>query len=166
MNPVSITAVAKAFNVASYAAGLPSLAMLLFYAVHTLQQRFATKPPPTDFGANPDALLLMLKAMTRVAEAVGGLFAALGQFILDMLAIVSGLGLVAAILCWFIGHGLQAQAAWARWSALVLLSLVLLVALAGVLSLRDFGRVTMLAIAALCALGLQALWTGHGALHP
>ena len=162
MNPVSITAVAKAFTVASVAAGIPSLAMLLFYAVHSLRQRSAAAPTRTEFGDNPDALLWMLKVTTRVLESVGGVLSAVAQLVLDLLAVASGIGLVAAVLCWFIGQGLMAQAAWARWGAGVMLTLALAVTLLGMLSTRELGRVAMFAMMLLCALGLHAVWTGHG----
>lgn len=166
MNPLTLAGLATAFKVVSWLAGLPSMAMLLFYAFHTLRQRAATAAPATDFGPNPDAILLILKATTEVLGAAGRVLEAVGQIVLDLFAAAAGVGLVVALVCWGIGHGLQAQAAWARWSAFVLLSLLLLVTLVGALSLRDVGRVAMLAIVTLCVLALHTLWTGHGALHP
>lgn len=165
MNPITIGGLATAFKVTAWMAGAPSLAMLLFYGFHTLQQRAATAPPAGSFGDNPDALMLILQGTVKVLETVGKAAAALEQIVFDILAAAAAAGLVVAIVCGLIGHGLQSQAAWARWSALVMLLLLLLVSLLGVLSMRDVGRVTMLVIVTLSALGLHALWGGYGGLR-
>lgn len=165
MNPVTIGALATAFKVTAYAAGAPSLAMLVFYGFHTLQQRAANASPASSFGDNPDALMLILQGTVKVLETVGKAAAALEQIVFDILAAAAAVGLVTALVCGVIGQGLQSQAAWARWSAFAMLALLLLVSLLGVLSLRDFGRVTMLAIVTLSALGLHALWGGYSGLR-
>lgn len=165
MNPLTIGGLATAFKATAWLSGLPSLAMLLFYGLHTLQRRAATAPPATRFGDNPDALMLILQGMVAVFETVGKLAGALEQIVFGILAAAAAAGLVTAVVCGVIGHGLQAQAVWARWCAFAMLVLLLLVSLLGVLSLRDFGRVTMLAIVTLSALGLHALWGGYGGLR-
>lgn len=165
MNPLTIGGLATALKVTAWLSGLPSLAMLLFYGLHTLQQRAATAPPATRFGDNPDALMLILQGMVKVFETVGKLAGALEQIVFGILAAAAAAGLVTAVVCGVVGHGLQVQAAWARWSAFAMLGLLLLVSLLGVLSLRDFGRIMMLAFVTFSALGLHALWGGYGGLR-
>lgn len=66
-----------------------------------------------------------------------------------------------AIACWFTARGLQAHANWARAGAFILIVLAMLPSLVLAFSLHNFGRVFMLAIVALCVLGLHTLWTGY-----
>lgn len=162
MNPISLQTLATGFAVTGAVIGLPSLAVLLLYAANVIRNHFnAGASSGTDFGKNPDALLLLLKGMTETIGAISRVVGALGEFLLGGLAIVASVGLVLALACWFTGRGLHAHAHWARVSAFSLLVLALLPSLVLMLSAHNLGRVFMLLIVALCVFGLHAVWTGY-----
>lgn len=160
MNPISVATLACVFKIGGAVAGLPSLAVLAFYAVHTVRQRLAAPPAETHFGDNPDAVLRVLKGMSKVIGTAAHIVGSLAQIALDIAALAAGAGLVLAITCWLTGRGLQADATWARVSASVLLAVVVLLALLLALSMRGFGRLPPFALLVLGALGLHALWSG------
>lgn len=162
MNPVTIAGLATTFRITGWATGLPSLAMLLFYAWHMARQRAATPAPASEFPDNADGLMLILKGTVKVLEAAGSMATALEQMVFNILAGAAMAGLVTALVCAFVGHGLRAEAGWARWCAFAMLSLLLAVTLLGTLSLDDAGRWVMLAAMLLSAFGLHALWVGYG----
>jgi hypothetical protein len=160
MNPIAVPMLATVFKVAGAALGLPSLAVLVLYAVHTLKQRLAAAPAETDFGDNPDAVLWVLNGMTQVIGTAANIAGSIAQIVFDIAAFGAGAGLVLAIACWFTGRGLHADATWARVSASVLLTVVMLVALLFALSVRGIGRLPLFGLVMLGALGLHALWFG------
>ncbi len=162
MNSINVQTLATGFSAISVALGIPSFAVLLLWVINLIRTRLtAGTPSSTDFGSNPDALLLMLKGMTKVIGALGRIFEPLGKFLLNGLALVACVGLVLAIACWFTGRGLHAHANWARVSAFVLLVLAMLPSLLLALSTLNLVRVGMLAIVVLCFCGLHALGTGY-----
>lgn len=162
MNPITIPTLATGFAVTGVVFGLPSFAVLLLYAVNAIRNQLNTgASASSDFGKNPDALLLMLKVMSEAIGALGRLVGTLGQFLLGGLAIIAGVGLVLAIACWFTGRGLHAHAHWARVSAFILIVLAMLPSLVLAFSLHNFGRALMMLIVILCVLGLHTLWTGY-----
>ena len=162
MNPITIGGLATAFRITGWAAGLPSLAMLLFYAWHMARQQAATPTPPSTFPENSDGLMLILKGTVKVLETAGTVATALEQMVYNILAGAAMAGLVTAIVCAAVGHGLRAEAGWARWCAFAVLLLLLAVTLLGTLSLSDAGRAVMLAAALLSGFLLHALWVGYG----
>ncbi|MFT3953779.1 MAG: hypothetical protein QM722_05105 [Piscinibacter sp.] len=164
MNPVSIAALAKLFKIGGALVGMPSIVVLALYAVLMWRRRLAAPAPETNVGDNPDALLLMLQGLTRVVVGVADLVGALAQFVLDVAAAAAGAGLVIAIVLWFTGRGLQAQATWARCSGFALLTLAMLAALLLALSFHGVGRIAMLALLAFTVLALHALWVGAPSL--
>lgn len=153
-NPVTLSSLATTFVVSGALLGLPSLAVLLLYAVKTLHDRLTAAPAGLAVGDNPDALLMMLAVMVKAF----GLLARLVDFVFDLLAVGAAVGLVLGVALWLTGRGLLAQAAWARVSGGVLLVLALLPSLLLALSMQGSGRLVMLLMAVACALGLQALW--------
>lgn len=162
INPITIQTLATGFTATGMALGIPSFAVLLLWTVHAIRTRLTDDASSsTHFGDNPDAILLMLKGITETIGALGRLAGSLGQFAFNGLAILAVVGLVIGVACWFTGRGLNANANWARMSALVLLALTMLPSLLLALSLHNVGRVLMFAIATLCAFGLHALWTGY-----
>lgn len=162
MNPVTLSTLATGFAVTGAAIGIPSFAVLLLYAANAIRNRLnAGKPSGSNFGENPDALLLLLKGMTAAIGALDRAAGSLGQFVLSGLAIIASVGLVFAIACWFTGRGLHAHANWARVSAVILLVLAMLPSLVLTLSFHHLGRVFMLAIVILCVFGLRTLWIGY-----
>jgi hypothetical protein len=160
MNPISVALLASVFKLGGAAVGLPSMTVLVLYAVHTVKQRFATPTPETNFGDNPDGVLLVLKGMSQVIGTTASFIGALAQIVFDMAAFAAGAGLLVAVACWFTGRGLQADAISARVSASVMLTVGVLLALVFVLSLRGAGRLLPLALAVLGAFALHALWFG------
>lgn len=161
MNPISISLLATLFATVGALLGIPSVTLLAFYAFHQLTKPDGQAAVATDFGSQPDAILLMLKGMTQALGALAGVAGTAAQFLFNAMAVVATLALVLATACWFTGRGLGAQAAWARISAGVLLSLVLLPALLLALSLHGVARVAMLVLAALCLLALHTIWAGY-----
>lgn len=167
MNSITIPTLANSFAVTGVVFGLPALAVLLLYAVNAIRNHLnAGASSRSDFGKNPDALLLMLKGMTEAIGALSRAAGSLGQFLLGGLAIIAGVGLVLAIACWFTGRGLHAHAHWARVSAFILIVLALLPALALAFSLHNIGRALMFLTIILCVLGLHTLWTGYAPQIP
>lgn len=160
MNPISVALLASVFKFGGAAVGLPSLVVLVLYAIHTVRQRLAAPTPETNFGDNPDGVLLVLKGMSQVIGTAANLAGSIAQIVFDMAAAAAGAGLVLAITCWLTGRGLQADATWARITASMLLAGVVLVALVLALSLGGIGRLAPLAVIVLGALALHALWFG------
>lgn len=158
MNPIPLTSLATTFNVAGSLIGIPSLAVLLLYAINEIRSRLSAAPTATNFGDNPDALLYVLKAMTETVSALSRFTGALGQFLFNGLALIAGVGLLLAIALWLTSKGLQANANWARVSAFALLLLAILPSLLLALSLHNLPRLIMLLIVAICALGMHALF--------
>ncbi len=161
MISITIPLLSNFFTMASALVGIPSVAFLAFYAFYQVATFTAGAGSATSFGSHPDAVLLILQWMTTAIGAIGSLVSAAVQFVFNVLAVVSLAGLVLAILCWFTGQGLSAHSAWARVSAGAILVPVMLVSLVLALSVGNLSRVLMLAITALCFLGLRALWMGY-----
>lgn len=161
MNPIPLPSLAAAFNVAGSLIGIPSLAVLLLYAINEIRSHLSAAPTATNFGDNPDALLSVLKAMTETVGALSRFTGALGQFLFNGLAMIAGVGLLLAIALWLTGKGLQANANWARVSAFALLLLALLPSLLLALSLQNLPRLLMLLIVAICALAMHALFANQ-----
>jgi hypothetical protein len=154
MNFISINSVAITFKVVSALIGLPSLAVLVLYAINEIRSRLSPVSHSLEVGKNPDAILLMLKL---IADSVG-LLGRLGEFLFHALAIIAVFGLMLSLALWFTSRGLQVHANWARISALVLLLLALLPSLVLALSLHNVVRVVPLLLALICLLGLRAVW--------
>jgi hypothetical protein len=160
MNPLTVATLASVFKVGGAVLGVPSLAVLALYTLHAVRQRLAAPPSETDFGDNPDAVLLVLKGLSRAVGNAAHIAGSLAQLVLDAAALAAGAGLVLALVCWGTGRGLQADATWARLSACTLLLLGVLVALLLALSLRGVARVPMFALVVLGGLALHAVWAG------
>ncbi|MBL9170279.1 MAG: hypothetical protein JNN07_21265 [Verrucomicrobiales bacterium] len=161
MNPITLQGLATGFIATSIAMGLPSLATLLLYAGHQIRNRLTAPTAEPNFGDNPDAILLMLKGMTQAIGLLGRAAGALGQMAMNLLAGVSVVAFVLAVALWFTGRGLQAEANWARISGFILLLLALLPSLLLALSFHSIGRLLMITLIVLCALGMHALWMGY-----
>lgn len=159
MNPVSIQPLASVFSFASTIIGIPSLAVLLLYAINEIRHRLSAAPTSPNFGENPDALLLTLKAMTNALGTFANFVGSVGQSLFNGLALIAGAGLLLAIALWLTSRGLQVNANWARVSAFGLLLLALFPALLLALSLQNLPRLFMLLIVAICGLGMYALFT-------
>lgn len=160
MNPISISLLSTIFTTAGALVGIPSITFLVFYGVWQVTKLAAGADASASFGSNPDAVLLILKWMSAAIGAIGGLVSAAAQFLLDVVAVVSLAGLALGILCWFTGHGLRADAAWARVSACVILAPLTLVSLVLALSFGNASRLPMLAIAGFCLMAMHTVWTG------
>jgi hypothetical protein len=161
-NPLTISTLATSFSVIGITLGAPSLTVLVLYVINAIRLRLTSgTSSSTNFGENPDAILLMLKGITETVGALGRFAGSLGQFIFNGLAVLSVVGLLFGIACWFTGRGLSANAHWARVSAFILIALAMLPSLLLALSLHNVGRVLMLAILTLCAFGIHTLWTGY-----
>ncbi len=165
MNPISISSLATLFTTAGVLIGIPSITVLVSYVFYRVMSS-GKSAASTDFGSNPDALLLILKGISTVLGFVADLVGSVAQFIFNALAIAAIAGLVFAVLCWLTGRGLSAQATWARVSAGVLLTLVLLLSLLLALSLHDVARLIMLALVGLCLFALHTVWTGYVSQAP
>ncbi|MBX3605401.1 MAG: hypothetical protein KF788_09020 [Piscinibacter sp.] len=160
MNPVSRATLARAFTIGGVVVAMPSLAMLAFYAVHTLRQRHAPLPPDAGFGDRPDGVLGALQGTLEVLDGAARLAGALAQIVLDAAALAATAGCLLACACWVIGRGLRRRAVWARVGAGLMLVFMVLVACALALSMSGIGRLPGLALVVLGALGLHLLWTG------
>ena len=158
MNPISLTSLATTFNVAGTLIGIPSLVVLLLYAINEIRSRLSAAPTATNFGDNPDALLSVLQIMTEAVSALSRFTGALGQFLFNGLTLIAGVGLLLAVALWLTSKGLQTNANWARVSAFALLLLAMLPSLLLALSLHNLPRLIMLLIVAICALGMHALF--------
>jgi hypothetical protein len=165
VNPIDIETLATVLQVASVVVGVPSLAAVVIGASVVLRGRGAAQSnvrTGTEFGPNPDAILLMLQGMTKAVGALGRVGGALGRLLVRGLAIVGVFGLVLAGACWSTGAGLAEHAAWAPLAAGVLIVLALVPAAVLTLSLRGPFRVLALTLLVVCVLGLHALWGGYG----
>lgn len=161
MNPVTIPFLASGLSVLGIVLGVPSATLLILYGINSLRLRWSSRPVGTSWGDNPDAVLLVLKGMTETVGFLARVFDSFGQVLLNALALAAVAGLVFAVALWFTGRGLNAQAAWARVTAFLLLGLTLLPTILLALSVHHVARALFLALAVLCALGLHALWTGY-----
>ncbi len=161
MNPISLQSLASVFSFVGTIIGIPSLTVLLLYAINEIRQRLSAAPTSANFGENPDAILLTLKAVTNALSALANLVGSVGQFLFNGIALVAGIGLVLAIALWLTGRGLQTSTNWARVSAFILIMLAMLPSLVLALSLHNFARVLMLLIVMICVLGLRALFADH-----
>jgi hypothetical protein len=161
MNPVSISLLSTIFTTAGALVGIPSIAFLLFYVVCQATKLTAGADASTSFGSNPDAVLLTLKWMSAAIGAIGSFVGAAAQLLLNVLAVVSLAGLALGIMCWLTGHGLRADASWARVSACVILVPLMLVSLLLALSFQSLSRLPLLAMTGFCCLALHTVWTGH-----
>lgn len=153
-NPVTLPLLACGFAISGALLGLPSLALLLFYAGHRLNEWVHPAAGDLAIGPNPDALLLMLAGITKAF----GWLAQLLDAVFGLVALLAGAGLLLAAALWFTGRGLQAGAGWARYSGGTLLLLALLPSALLALSIPGSGRLLPLLMAVGCVLGLQALW--------
>ncbi len=162
MNPISISLLATLFATVGALVGIPSIAVLAFYVFHQVTKPNGSATVATDFGSQPDAILLMLKGLTQALGTLAGVAGTAAQFLFNAMAVVATLTLVLATALWFTGRGLGAHAPWARLSAGVLLSLALLPSLLLALSLHGFGRLVVLVWAALCLFALHTVWVGYG----
>lgn len=158
MNPLSIQSLASVFSLVGTIVGIPSLTVLLLYAINEIRHRLSAAPTSTNFGENPDAILLTLQAVTNTLSTLANFIGHVGQFLFNGIALVASVGLVLAIALWLTGRGLQTNTNWARVSAFILLVLAMLPSLLLALSLHNFARVLMLLIATICVLGLRALF--------
>jgi len=165
-NPVSISLVATAFTTTGAVIGVPSTVVLILYGLHDISTRIKTPAANTNFGDNPDAILLILKGFTDSIGALAHLAESIGQFLFNGLAIAAAVGLVLAVAFWFTGRGLGTQAHWARISAFILLVLALLPSLLLALTFHNVGRLLMLALTALFLLALHSIWTGYPTQTP
>lgn len=162
MNPISISLLATLFSTVGALVGVPSVALLAFYAFQQVTKPDVNATAATHFGSQPDAILLMLKGMTQAIGALAGAASSVAQWLFNALAVVATVSLVLAIACWLTGRGLGAHAPWARVSAAVVLALALLPSLLLALSLQGFGRLLMVVFVAMCLLALHTVWVGYG----
>jgi len=164
MNPISMALVASLFTWAGALIGAPSMVALVLCGLHRALgagSDASSRATGTDFGSNPDAILLMLKGITASIGAVARVLGSAAQFVFNALVIGAVVGLVFAALCWFTGRGLASQAAWARFSAAALLALLLLPSLLLALSVGSGARLFMAALAAFCLCALHTVWAGY-----
>lgn len=161
-NPLAIWTLATSFSVIGITLSAPSLTVLVLYVINTIRLRLGEgASSSSNFGDNPGAILLMLKGITKTVSAFGRFAGSLGQFIFNGLAILSVIGLLFGIACWFTGRGLSANASWARASAMALILGAKLPSLLLALSLHNVVRILMFALVTLCAFGIHTLWTGY-----
>ncbi|MDB5848644.1 MAG: hypothetical protein JWP29_2396, partial [Rhodoferax sp.] len=106
MISITIPLLSNFFTTASMLVGIPSVTFLAFYVFYQVATFTAGAESATNFGSNPDGVLLILKWMTTAIGAIGNVVSAAFQFVFNVLAVVSVAGVVLAILCWFTGHGL------------------------------------------------------------
>ncbi|MGC3956689.1 MAG: hypothetical protein QM813_01610 [Verrucomicrobiota bacterium] len=161
MNPISIQSLASVFSFVGTIIGIPSLTVLLLYAINEIRNHMSTATTSTNFGENPDAILLTLKVVTNTLSGLANFIGNVGQLLFNGIAIVAGGCLLLAIALWLTGRGLQTNTNWARVSAFILLMLAMLPSILLALSLHNFARVLMLLIVTICVLGLRALFADH-----
>jgi len=90
MNP---SALANAFTLAGTLLGVPSLTVLLLYAINEIRNGISPASISSELAANPDAVTTALNLLT----------ATLGHHLI----IAATSGLILAGLCWIIGRGFQ-----------------------------------------------------------
>ena len=156
MNPITLPALSLAFRISGALLCLPSLAVLAMYAAKLVSVGMVASSGGTDFGSNPDAILLLLSGMVKLFTGLAWLV----DRLFDLLALAAAVGLVLGLVLWCTGTGLRRGAAWARFSAGLLLALLLLVAVLLALSQVGGGRVLMLVLAAASGMALQVSWRG------
>lgn len=161
-----MTLLASVFTWAGAIVGAPSTVALVLYGLYRAVGAGGDRPASTDFGSNPDAILLMLKGISTVIGSIASAVGSAAQFVFNAVAIAAVAGLVFAALCWFTGRGLAAQAAWARVSAGALLTVVLLPSLLLALSAGSGLRLPMMVLAAFCLFALHTLWAGYTPQSP
>lgn len=162
MHP-EIAHVAAAFHLGAAILLLPSLAGLVFSTVLAIQLR---RTPVSSLSApthNPDAVILILEGMTRVASTLGRLAGFAGKLLVVVVAAVSVLALILAAVLYATGNGLLARQDWARGTAAVVTAGVLLWSLGALLAARGPWRVLAVAPAAGTLYALAALWNGYAA---
>ena len=169
LNPISMALLASLFTWAAALVGAPSTVVVVLYGLYRAVGaggNAGDRATGTEFGSNPDAILLMLKGISTAIASIASAVGSAAQFVFNALAMVAVAGLVLAALCWFTGRGLAAQAAWARFSAGAMLTVVLLPSLLLALSAGSGVRLPMVALAAFCLFALHTVWAGYTPQSP
>jgi len=160
MHP-EISHVANALYVGAVVLGLPALAGMLFSIVFGVR---LWRTPATVGAAptrNPDAIIMTIEGMARVIGVVAGLVGVVGKVVAVLLAALSTILLAFSCVLFLTGRGLHGQEDWARETAGVVSSGVLLGSLLSLVAVRGWWRALSLLGAGAAGYALVALWHGY-----
>lgn len=161
MNFLTMPALAMSFKVLGAITTVPAVGLLSWCGVHYLARSLRKPLAESDFGKNPDALLLILKGFVETLSVMGRIGTFLEDMVFGIFTFVGMIGLVVGIACWFTGRGLHAQAGWARVSAFVLLLLAILSSASFALPANNVIRAALFGIVVVCFIALHTLWLGY-----
>lgn len=161
MSLIPISKLATTFVWSGLFMTMSSAGALVFCLICEIRRRLAGEITAGQVGKNPDAILLMLKGIVETFAMMGRLTAWLGQMLVYALALLAGIGLVCGLALLFTGRGLQAEAAWARIGAIILILLAMMPPLAIAFSAGTGMRLMALGLLLLFAFGLHSLWNGY-----
>jgi len=157
-----IAHVALAFCAGAAILAVPAMAGLLFAL--TLGIRLWRQPatPASAPVRNPDAILLMLGGITRVATAIGGVVGFAGRLLAIVLTLASVVALLVAGVLYATGRGLQEHEDGARGLAAAITGGLLLMSGVSLTMARRLWRLLCVALIAAEVYALAALWHGYG----
>ncbi|MBL8179454.1 MAG: hypothetical protein JNK48_32545 [Bryobacterales bacterium] len=127
--------VAGGFQLTGLILGIPSLLAALFFGGYALFLKF-TAPPDTPAAHAGPSLVNYLVDAARLAGKAFGFLGAVAQAVFTFFACIALLVLLFAVLCFFTGRGLHANAPWARITAMLISGVTLFIAAIGILSTR------------------------------
>ena len=161
MNP-HIIFLANQFYAMAVVLGVPSLAVTLVYVGYRIQLWLAPSSTASSFGnvSNPDGVLLVLEGITRTAGGLAAVWRFVEKFVLGGIAIVACGVLVIAVALFLVGRGLQGHQDWARLTAGLIMTGLVLTALLSVTSIRGPRVLLSFGVTAVGLYNLWALWRG------
>jgi uncharacterized membrane protein (UPF0136 family) len=128
--------VASAFHAISLALGIPSFLAFVLLALESLRAHF-TNPVAADSGASGNQLIDLFVGGFRLAGKVLGFFGDVAEWIVLILAVVSFICVVLAVVLFFTARGIRAGRTWTRILGIVLAIHLFIVSLTAILSLRQ-----------------------------
>lgn len=150
--------VANAFYLGSAILAIPGIAGFLIAVVQWLRG-FALPATSPEVPRNADNMLKLIDGAARIAAAPFRLLAWAGQWVMLIVAIVSVLVLIMAVILFFTGRGLHLNQIWAKYSASIFLFALCSSWFSSSVALRKSPLLLIpLSGAAACVYGLWALW--------
>jgi hypothetical protein len=161
MNFLPMETLATLFRVGAGLLGIPSALVLTVFVMHKF---LAGRKPPTPSSPqiqNPDAVVLGLQGMTRVAETGVKVLGWIGKMVYAAAVGLSFVGLTVALALWGTSRGLDEHRMWARFAGGGLVLLFLGPAVVAALSTRGPARLVLVLLALACCAMFPTLWRGY-----
>lgn len=110
---------------------------------------------------NPDAILIIILAMTHGIGAVASVIGDAGRVVFGWIAIMAGGAILIALSLFVTSRGLFAQQPWAHIVAAILMTGLLPVSLVSLLSIKSRRRIISGLFVAGSIFALRELWAGY-----